>query len=525
MRVLAIHYGNHDANACIYDGEVKHYFLEERFSRKKHDDKHFHIYKNILKVDEPVDLIVLSYFGDKTFLGDDSLKFTKVFLEAYKRKHGKLPEIIKDSSHHKFHAVGAYYNSGFDDALVVVIDGAGGLSKGLFEAETVFIGGSFERVYENKIKLYPWMKGHSMMGLGYLYSAAAVQMGERCLQAGKVMGLSAYGDAHTTHIKDDLYVDDDLFHCKDIHLMFYDENHMNIAQELYGKKGLDTITGLTQSNYKPYADFAKEVQIDTQNVVIKLVRESLEKTGLHNVCMTGGYAMNIITNNLLVETFPDVEFYFEPMSTDVGISVGAAMLYSKERTPLKTTSFHGWKYDLSTFRGTQTLDAKGVAKLLQEQRSIGTYFGYAEAGQRALGNRSILFNPFVVDGREIVNRIKKREWYRPFAASVLQEDAHLYFDMKTPSRFMTQCYTVKSDISIPAVTHIDNTCRVQTVTDGILYELLSELKKLTGHGIILNTSFNLAGEPLVETPQQALDILSRCELDYVWFPETMQLFS
>ena len=97
--------------------------------------------------------------------------------------------------------------------------------------------------------------------------------------------------------------------------------------------------------------------------------------------------------------------------------------------------------------------------------------------------------------------------------------------MKTPSRFMTQCYTVKSDISIPAVTHIDNTCRVQTVTDGILYELLSELKKLTGHGIILNTSFNLAGEPLVETPQQALDILSRCEIDYVWFPETMQLFS
>ena len=168
MRVAAIHYGNHDANACIYDGEVKHYFLEERFSRKKHDDKHFHIYKNILKVDEPVDLIVLSYFGDKTFLGDDSLKYTKVFLEAYKKKHGKLPKVIKDSRHHKFHAAGAYYNSGFDDALVVVIDGAGNLSDGLFEAETVFIGGSFEKVYENKIKFYPWMKGHSMMGLGYL---------------------------------------------------------------------------------------------------------------------------------------------------------------------------------------------------------------------------------------------------------------------------------------------------------------------------------------------------------------------
>ena len=523
MRVAAIHYGNHDANACIYDGEVKHYFLEERFSRKKHDDKHFHIYKNILKVDEPVDLIVLSYFGDKTFLGDDSLKYTKVFLEAYKKKHGKLPKVIKDSRHHKFHAAGAYYNSGFDDALVVVIDGAGNLSDGLFEAETVFIGGSFEKVYENKIRFYPWMKGHSMMGLGYLYSSVAVQMGERCLQAGKVMGLSAYGDAHTTHIKDDLYVDDDLFHCKDIHLMFYDEHHMNIAQELYGKKSLDTITKLTQSNYKPYADFAKEVQIDTQNVVIKIVRDSLEKTGLHKVCMTGGYAMNIITNNLLVETFPDVEFYFEPMATDVGISVGAAILYSKERKPLTTTSFHGWHYDLSEYKGEE-VDLQGVARLLKEQKSIAIYYGHAEAGQRALGNRSILYTAFDPKGREVVNRIKKREWYRPFAASVLEEDAHLFFDIKTSSRFMTQCYKVK-DIPIPSVTHIDNTCRVQTVTSGHLYDLLLELKKLTGYGIILNTSLNLAGEPLVETPQQALDILAKSDLDYVWFPEIKQLIS
>ena len=348
-------------------------------------------------------------------------------------------------------------------------------------------------------------------------------MGEQCLQAGKVMGLSAYGDAHTTHIKDDLYVDDDLFHCKDIHLMFYDEHHMNIAQELYGKKSLDTITKLTQSNYKPYADFAKEVQIDTQNVVIKIVRDSLEKTGLHKVCMTGGYAMNIITNNLLVETFPDVEFYFEPMATDVGISVGAAILYSKERKPLTTTSFHGWHYDLSEYKGEE-VDLQGVARLLKEQKSIAIYYGHAEAGQRALGNRSILYTAFDPKGREVVNRIKKREWYRPFAASVLEEDAHLFFDIKTSSRFMTQCYKVK-DIPIPSVTHIDNTCRVQTVTSGHLYDLLLELKKLTGYGIILNTSLNLAGEPLVETPQQALDILAKSDLDYVWFPEIKQLIS
>jgi carbamoyltransferase len=239
--------------------------------------------------------------------------------------------------------------------------------------------------------------------------------------------------------------------------------------------------------------------------------------------------MNIITNNLLVKTFPDVEFYFEPMATDLGISVGTAMLHWRIRTkdltprPLTTTAFHGWKYDLSKYKGKET-DLQGVARLLEKQKSIAIYNGYAEAGQRALGNRSILYTAFDPKGREVVNKIKKREWYRPFAASVLEEDAHLFFDVKTYSPFMTQCYTVK-DIPIPSVTHIDNTCRVQTVTSGILYDLLLELKKLTGYGIILNTSLNLAGEPLVETPQQALDVLAKSDLDYVWFPETMQLIS
>jgi len=125
-----------------------------------------------------------------------------------------------------------------------------------------------------------------------------------------------------------------------------------------------------------------------------------------------------------------------------------------------------------------------------------------------------------------VNKIKKREWYRPFAAVVLEEDAHLYFDMGRTKRnlFMTQSYDVISDL-IPGVTHVDKTCRVQTVTEGYLYDLLVEFKKLSGHGILLNTSFNLAGQPLVETPKQALETLNTSVLDYLWFENTGQLIS
>jgi carbamoyltransferase len=156
------------------------------------------------------------------------------------------------------------------------------------------------------------------------------------------------------------------------------------------------------------------------------------------------------------------------------------------------------------------------------------YRGLAEAGQRALGNRSIFFNPLHPNAKEIVNRIKKREWYRPFAGIVLEEDVDLFFDMGNiqSSPYMTISFPVKTNL-IPGITHIDGTCRIQTTSkeDGYLYELISEFKKLSGVGIILNTSFNLAGEPLVETPEDAIKTLKNSDLDCLWFEKTNQLYS
>ena len=505
---LAIHYGGHDSNACVYDNSVKYYFSEERYSRKKHDSKLSNVYKNLLKIKEPIDRIIICNFGKLTKISDadKNFKYLKLYLDAHNKLHGFKPKLITDSRHHLFHAAGAYYNSGYDDALVVVIDGMGEYKNRKYEMETIYEvkGGNFEEVYKNQ------GNEKSLIGLGMLYSIAAMHMGEEWYDSGKAMGLSAYGIAESSYVFDDYHIDDSIMEAN-YHLHYFFPTPQPIKAEL-------------KDTTKSTKNFCKEVQLDTQNVVLKLVDKYLKQTKINNVCMSGGYAMNIITNSLLVEKFPEVNFYFEPMATDGGISVGAAALYAKDHTPLTNTFFHGWKYDLSETKG-RTVSTEEVARLIKEQKSIGIYHGYAEAGQRSLGNRSIVYTAFDPHGKDVVNKIKKREWYRPFAASVLEEDADLFFDIDKPSPFMTQCYTVKKNVNLPSVTHIDNTCRVQTVNSGHLYQLLLELRNLTGYGIILNTSLNLSGEPLVETPQEALNILVNSELDYVWFPETMQLIS
>jgi carbamoyltransferase len=241
--------------------------------------------------------------------------------------------------------------------------------------------------------------------------------------------------------------------------------------------------------------------------------------------------MNIVSNYYYLQRFPNIEFYFEPICNDNGVSIGAAMntyveLTGKIPNPIEITAFHGTHYDVSSYKGTTT-SIKEIVRLLNENKSVAVYRSLAESGQRALGNRSILFNALNPNAKDIVNQIKKREWYRPFACIVLEEDADTYFDMGRieSSSFMTICFPVRKKYVkiLSGITHVDNTCRIQTVRDGYLYNLLKEFKKLTGHGILLNTSLNLAGQPLAETPIDALETLNNSSLDYLWFEETQQL--
>ncbi len=530
MKILSICSGHDASSTLVEDGKVKRYFKEERFSKIKKDRSIDNIFK--LCLDECISEV--DFFNLSTSLND--VEQNKKYKEVLE-KNSKVKIINCNSEHHLYHAALSFYNSGFERALIVVIDSAGNvINDNVYECESIYVAeypDKFTPIYKNYFTEDYKKKNFSKVingceyvcktpyGMGGLYISAALCIGQTEDDCGKAMGLSSYGDNIEDAPRFFSHEDSDLLLCPS------DEWWVNEYMLRYGAgKKVD----LNRNNYKPFADYCYEVQKQTQEVFCKLIKKGIEKTGIKKVCISGGYGMNIIANHYATQKFPDIEFFFEPLCDDGGISSGSAMYFYRKITkdptinPIKTTSYHGFKYDLKSYNG-QYADNKDVAKLLYDNKSVAIYNEYAESGQRALGNRSILFNALNLNAKDIVNEIKKREWYRPFAAVVLEEDASLYFDMGRlkSNEYMTVCFPVNTDI-IPGVTHIDNTCRVQTVSTGHIYDLLVEFKKLSGHGILLNTSFNLAGEPLVETPEDAFNTLNRSRLDYLWFYETKQLF-
>jgi len=531
MNILGIHAG-HDSSIClIKNGRIVKYFLTERLTGIKHDKNiHIDILTNIInryRIDAiAANLNVYSLICDQFSLNN----FPPIY--NYYNKH------------HICHASLAYYNSAFHNALVLSIDGMGSAvklseedpAKTLVEAESIyfFSKNKQELLYKNLTRNLNY-RGYlnesptevdqsinlskydfkNKIGIGQVYELAAIVTGNTELDCGKPMGLSSYGeyDQQFNGMYKETNTLNNGFFCRADIIDFL----LNPAKEI------------TETNYKKYANFCYAVQHQTQEAVGDLIEEYIETVPTNNVCLSGGYAMNVVANHYLLKRFPNINFYFEPLCGDSGNSIGAAMdLYNRLRkwyhpklSHNKTTSFHGINYSIAKDEGIK-INTKNVAELLYSNHSIGIYQGKAEAGQRALGNRSILFNALNPNAKNIVNEIKNREWYRPFAAVVLQEDAHLYFDTScmTSSPFMTVAFPVISNL-IPGVTHVDNTCRIQTVTkkDGHIYKLLKQFKKLSGHGILLNTSMNLAGDPLCETPKDAFFVLENSSLDFLYFPE------
>ncbi len=257
----------------------------------------------------------------------------------------------------------------------------------------------------------------------------------------------------------------------------------------------------------------------------------VEKTGCKNVCMSGGYFLNCVSNTFVQKHLPkDVNTFIEPICGDDGISIGLAKLnyYSKilsrRKFPLKDIYF-GKKQKIN-IKGNK-VSPKDVAKLLSDGNVVGIFQSRSESGPRALGNRSLLYDPRDPNGRDKINKLKGRENYRPLAATVLQEHAHKWFDMcgLEESPYMLYTLDVLSD-KVPAVNHVDNTCRVQTLKKNFnkhYYNLIKEFYKITDVPMLLNTSFNLAGDTIVETVDDALNTLRNSEIDYIYFPETSTL--
>ena len=535
---IATLFSGHDSSATILEnGKLQYYFKEERYSRKKHADGDKFIFDIILKdFLNDIDYIMFACNDTQENVDKKDLLIRSV--------NSNIKFLNPQKQHHIFHSAGAFYNSGFDKSLIICIDAAGGyqVDPEVFECDSVYVAEypcTFTPLYKrywtqnNKKEFDKVVNGcrHisklciDEINIGNLFNSAALTIGQSIDDCGKAMGLSSYGKPKKK-LK---------FFGKNISaasvISNYFKNYPTLVNYVVNFDDNSRYSmKITKNNYQFFADYCYEVQRQCKEEVCNLVKKYVDDTGIKNVCIAGGYGMNIITNYELLNRFPDVKFYFDPMCDDSGLSIGAAMYSYRKLSgdtkiiPLKDTFFHGLKHDVTQYNTGQVVDEQIIAKLLYDNKSVAIYNDLAESGQRALGNRSILFNALNPDAKDIVNKIKNREWYRPFAAIVLEEDAHLYFDNVIPNPHMTVCFPVKTDL-IPGVTHIDNTCRIQTVNCGHLYSILKQFKYLTGHGILLNTSFNLAGSPLVQTPQEAFDTLNSCYLDYLWFYETKQLFN
>jgi carbamoyltransferase len=580
MNILGISCYFHDAAAALLrDGQLIAAAEEERFTRKKHDYEFpQHAIDFCLKSGgiEGGDLDYVAFF-EKPFIKFERLilssmqtfpRSSRVFREAMitwladklwikqliQKRLGISPSKILFSEHHLSHAASAFFCSPFDEAAILTVDGVGewttaslGIAKG------------------NNIKLLKEIRfPHS---LGLLYSAFTAFLGFEVNEGEyKVMGMAPFGTPrYLDKVHKLIRIDKDgSFELDMDYFSFHysaDKTFNGKFEELFGPprdpqahfftpaSGYPSYFGEKPPNYEDlgkqnqyYADVAASIQKLTEEVLLNLAQAAYKETGLKRLCMAGGVALNSVANGKILRDTPIEEIYVQPAAGDGGGAVGAALyayhaVLDKPRTFVMQHAYWGEEHrpsEIEKFLKENGIryqrmedDEKLIERVvdrLQEGKVIGWSQGRFEWGPRALGNRSILADPRRPDMKDIVNtKIKFREPYRPFAPSVLVERVDEFFDLPQPAlhypaRFMLYVVDVKENkrASIPAITHVDGTGRLQTVhkdTAPRYYRLIQSFGDATGVPVILNTSFNLRGEPIVNTPQEAFRTFSVSEMD------------
>jgi carbamoyltransferase len=467
---------------------------------------------------------------------------------------GIKKEQVLFSEHHLSHAASAYLCSPFQESAILTVDGVG-----------EWVTATYGTGKGNDIRLFKQMDfPHS---LGLLYSAFTAFLGFEVNEGEyKVMGMAPYGEPRyvdkvwkTVHQNSDgsfaLNMDYFSFHHST------ERTYNRKFEELFGEPrptklhfftestGFPKYFGDPPSNVKEivkinqhYADIAASIQKVTEELILGMARNLHQQTGLKNLCIAGGVAQNSVANSRIIRETPFEQVFVQPAAGDGGGALGAALwayntLLGKPRSFRMDHAYWGRQYgasEISSFLNQskiphrridnedQMLDE--VVERLMSGKVIGWYQGRFEWGPRALGNRSIIADPRNAEMKDIVNaKIKFREPYRPFAPSVLAEKAENYFELPHavdhyPARYMQYVVPVKPHAHsiLPAITHVDGTGRLQTVfkdQSPRYYKLIDRFGQATGVPVILNTSFNLRGEPIVTTPANAFNTFSKSEMD------------
>ena len=557
MIILAVARGHNGSTTLMVDGEIVFYLEEERLTRFKYDGSPM---LGILKAFEYVDhidhLVVCHTHRSGPNLDWTGEHMYEGFVRKIARKKFEFETTYIDLNHHEMHAACGFYNSGFESAACVIADGAGSFLQmqevpdTLYEFETIFHAEypeEFEQVWKHVgtkaaigfhepepntfITEYP---GHTKM-----YEAVTQYCGFPAIEAGKLMGLAPYGkpnDELPSFFKDG-------WGNRDLIVPTYpNAATINEARfEILKNDKRNQQKGEILEHSEVQKDMAYKIQEETSERMCELIEKAVELTSEKNIVVCGGYGLNCVANYKYWERFPDLNIYCEPISHDGGTSIGGALykwhqLTDSEEPRKQASVYYGPQYDPATYESSldgldvTDTDYDSVAALIREGNIVTIFQGRSEGGPRALGNRSILFDPTIKDGKDIVNGVKHREWFRPFACSIKKEHVHEWFDLQGREETPHMMYAVKChdgvEEKIPSVIHVDNTCRIQTVTEEQnehYYKLINAFHKITDVPILFNTSFNLGGEPLVETINDALETLGKSEIEYMYLPEIQKL--
>lgn len=532
-------FANQDSGACLLrfsrDGKVLDYVAisEERLIRKKYPYT-FPVHSIGYCMDHyglkdlsSIDLLVTDYIRVKRWFNSGPGYNISEF-DYLKLKFDIDPRKIVSISHHMAHAASAYYASGFNDAAVLIVDGNGSdlQTTSFFDAE------------KGKLR---YIDEYKAQGIGAVYAVVTnwiLNLGTG--GEGKTMGLAPYGEQYEPVLQLEGTLDGIKNDFSDFvrRQPFSDVlNQMDPANRKNPLRGEYRRADGKESVLDPYfARAAFEVQKETERVLVHLGREIEKRTKRKKICLAGGVALNSVANKIMFDVTDFEEIFVFPACSDTGIPFGLAVwgyynareLGNFERQSLNFQhAYTGISYpekhttDMFGRHGIphRKTNPAEVAQLIADGNIIGWFQGGSEYGPRALGHRSILADSRKAEMSDIINkRVKHREAYRPFAPAVLAEDCAEYFDIEGESPYMLLVGKVKKPDVVPSITHIDGTARVQTVTkedNGVFYDLVRAFKEITGVPVILNTSFNDAGEPIVETPEDAMICFLKTEMDYL----------
>ncbi len=548
MNILGISSFYHDAAACLMsDGRVVAAASEERFTRKKHDQsfpRHAIEYclteGRILVEDlDFVGFYEKPFIKFKRILSSHIATFPRsypAFLRAipsWLRQKLSIPSLIREElqydgpvymiEHHLSHAASAFLVSPFREAALLTVDGVGEWSTA-----------TYGRGRDSEIELSKEIRfPHS---LGLLYTAATGYLGFKVNSAEyKVMGLAPYGTPrYEREVRELVDVGDDGSFRLDMEYFAYHYGLQMTTERfhrLFGGPPREPETPLDQR----HKDIAASFQKVTEDVMLKMARHQHRETGLPDLCLAGGVALNCVANGRILREGPYRDIFVQPAAGDAGGALGVAAyiqngVLGQPRCFVMRDAFLGPCYDTDEIRAFlkvrgatyEEMDREALlestARAIADQEVEGWFQGRMEYGPRALGARSILADPRNPENRDRVNlKIKFRESFRPFAPAVLAERAAEYFELDRESPFMLLVAQARDGATrLPATTHVDGSARLQTVdreTNRLFHELLSAFDRLTGTPVLINTSFNVRGEPIVCTPADALACFNATGMD------------